>query len=108
MKYHQYKQMRVLLRKMSLSLYKFRGYLKICQVHEGLKAPQHVPQPRHHWRIGFGLIGLGAYYMRSRISRTFALVTAGITIIFLSSPLVLAIFHYVLTGDLMTIPGFIV
>jgi hypothetical protein len=56
--------------------------------------------------IGFGLIGLGAYHMRSGISRTFALVTAGITIIFLSSPMVLAVFLYVLTGDLMTIPGF--
>jgi hypothetical protein len=57
--------------------------------------------------LGFGLIGLGAYHMRSGISRTFALVTAGITIIFLSSPMVLAVFLYVLTGDLMTIPGFI-
>jgi hypothetical protein len=57
--------------------------------------------------IGFGLIGLGAYHLRTGISTTFALVTAGITIIFLSSPMVLAVFLYVLTGDLMTIPGFI-
>jgi hypothetical protein len=57
--------------------------------------------------LGFGLIGLGAYHMRGGVSRTFALVTAGLTIIFLSSPMVLAMFLYVLTGDLMTIPGFI-
>ena len=57
--------------------------------------------------IGFGLIGLGAYHMRNGVSKTFAFVTAGLTIIFLSSPMVLAVFLYVLTGDLMTIPGFI-
>jgi len=55
--------------------------------------------------IGFGLIGLGAYHMRTGVSRTFALVTAGLTIIFLSSPMVLAVFLYVLTGNLLTIPG---
>lgn len=57
--------------------------------------------------IGFGLIGLGAYHMRTGVPKTFALVTAGITIIFLSSPMVLAVFLYVLTGDLLTIPGFL-
>jgi hypothetical protein len=57
--------------------------------------------------IGFGLIGLGAYHMRSGVSKTFGLVTAGLTIIFLSSPMVLAVFLYVLTGDLMSIPGFL-
>ncbi len=57
--------------------------------------------------IGFGLIGLGAYHMRSGVSKTFALVTAGLTIIFLSSPMILAGFLYVLTGNLMSIPGFL-
>ena len=57
--------------------------------------------------FGFGLIGLGAYHMRSGVSKTFALVTAGLTIIFLSSPMVLAVFLYVLTGNLMSIPGFL-
>jgi hypothetical protein len=57
--------------------------------------------------IGFGLIGLGAYHMRTGVSKTFALVTAGLTIIFLSSPMVLAVFLYVLTGNLMSIPGFL-
>ncbi len=57
--------------------------------------------------IGFGLIGLGAYHLRHGISKTFALVTAGITIIFLSTPMVLAVFLYVLTGNLLTIPGFL-
>ena len=55
--------------------------------------------------IGFGLIGLGAYHLRSGVSRTFALVTSGLTIIFLSSPMVLAVFLYVLTGNLMSIPA---
>lgn len=58
--------------------------------------------------IGFGLIGLGAYHLRNRVSTTFALLTAGLTIIFLSSPMVLAVFLYVLTGNLMSIPGFLV
>jgi hypothetical protein len=58
--------------------------------------------------IGFGLIGLGAYHLRSGVSKTFALVTAGLTIIFLSSPMVLVEFLYVLTGNLMSIPGFLV
>jgi hypothetical protein len=40
-------------------------------------------------------------------SDLFALVTAGLTIIFLSSPMILAVFLYVLTGDLMMIPGFL-
>jgi hypothetical protein len=57
--------------------------------------------------IGFGLIGLGAYHLRSGVSKTFALVTAGLTIIFLSSPMVLAVFLYVLTGNLMSITGFL-
>ena len=57
--------------------------------------------------IGFGLIGLGAYHLRGGVGKTFALV-AGLTIIFLSSPMVLAGFLFVLTGDLMSIPGFLV
>jgi hypothetical protein len=55
--------------------------------------------------IGFGLIGLGAYHLRSGVSKTFAMVTAGITIIFLSSPMILAVFMYVLTGNLISIPA---
>ena len=50
--------------------------------------------------IGFGLIGLGAYHLKNNVAKSFALVTAGITIIFLSSPMILAGFLYVLTGDL--------
>jgi hypothetical protein len=57
--------------------------------------------------IGFGLIGLGAYHLRSGVSKTFALVTAGLTIIFLSSPMVLAIFLFVLTGNLTSFPAFL-
>ncbi|OPX62044.1 MULTISPECIES: hypothetical protein [unclassified Methanoregula] len=57
--------------------------------------------------LGFGLIGLGAYHMRSGIARSFALVTTGLTIIFLSSPMVLAVFLFVVTGELISIPGFI-
>lgn len=55
--------------------------------------------------LGFGLIGLGAYHMRNGVSKTFALVTAGLTIIFLSSPMVLALFLYVLTGNLTSFPA---
>ena len=57
--------------------------------------------------LGFGLIGLGAYHLRGGIARSFTLVTAGLTIIFLSSPMILAGFLFVLTGDLMSIPGFL-
>jgi hypothetical protein len=57
--------------------------------------------------IGFGLIGLGAYHMRNDVSKTFALVTAGVTIIFLSSPLILAVFLYVLTGNLTSFHAFL-
>jgi hypothetical protein len=57
--------------------------------------------------IGFGLIGLGAYHMRNNIPKTFALVTAGITIIFLSSPMILAGFLYALTGNLPSFPAFL-
>jgi len=57
--------------------------------------------------IGFGLIGLGAYHMQKNTSKTFALVTAGITIIFLSTPMILAGFFYVLTGDLSSFPAII-
>lgn len=55
--------------------------------------------------FGFGLIGLGAYHMRYGVSRTFALVTAGITIIFLSSPMILGVFLFVLTGNLVSFPA---
>lgn len=57
--------------------------------------------------FGFGLIGLGAYHLRGGITGSFTLVTAGLTIIFLSSPTVLAGFLFVLTGDLVSIPGFL-
>jgi hypothetical protein len=50
--------------------------------------------------IGFGLVGLGAYHLRRDVKKSFATVTAGITIIFLSTPMVLAVFVYVFTGDL--------
>ena len=55
--------------------------------------------------LGFGLIGLGAYHMRNGVSKTFALVTAGVTIIFLSSPMILGVFLFVLTGNLMAFPS---
>lgn len=55
--------------------------------------------------IGFGLIGLGAYHLRSGVVKTFALVTAGLIIVFLSSPMVLAMFLYVLTGNLTPFPA---
>lgn len=55
--------------------------------------------------IGFGLIGLGAYHLRSGVSKTFALVTAGVTIIFLSSPMILGVFLYVITGNLTSFPA---
>jgi hypothetical protein len=57
--------------------------------------------------IGFGLIGLGAYHSRRGILRTFALVTAGLTIIFLSSPAILGIFLYVITGNVPSFPIFL-
>jgi hypothetical protein len=55
--------------------------------------------------FGFGLIGLGAYHMRNGVSKTFALVTAGVTIIFLSSPMIFGIFLFVLTGNLTSFPS---
>ncbi len=54
--------------------------------------------------IGFGLIGLGAYHMKNNVPKTFALATAGITIIFLSTPMILAVFLYVLTGNWSSLP----
>lgn len=55
--------------------------------------------------IGFGLVGLGAYHLPRNIGKSFAAVTAGITIIFLSSPMVLAVFLYLFTGDLTSLPA---
>jgi len=55
--------------------------------------------------IGFGLVGLGAYHLSRDVPRSFVAVTAGITIIFLSTPMILAGFLYVFTGDLTTIPA---
>ena len=57
--------------------------------------------------IGFGLVGLGAYHLSRDITKSFAVVTAGITIIFLSTPMILAVFLYVFTGDLSSIPTII-
>jgi hypothetical protein len=57
--------------------------------------------------IGFGLIGLGAYHSRRGILRTFALVTAGLTIIFLSSPTILSVFLFVITGNVPSFPLFL-
>jgi hypothetical protein len=57
--------------------------------------------------IGFGLVGLGAYYLQRNPTKTFAYATAGITIIFLSTPMILAGFLYVFTGDLSSLPAMI-
>jgi hypothetical protein len=54
--------------------------------------------------IGFGLVGLGAYHLPRNAGKSFAVVTAGITIIFLSTPMVLAGFLFILTGDIGTLP----
>ena len=53
--------------------------------------------------IGFGLVGLGAYHLQRNAAKTFALATIGITIIFLSSPMILAGFLFMFTGDLTVI-----
>jgi len=53
--------------------------------------------------IGFGLVGLGAYHLQRNIPKSFACVTGGITIIFLSTPMDLAGFLYVFTGDLLSL-----
>jgi hypothetical protein len=58
--------------------------------------------------IGFGFIGLGAYHMRNDVSKTFILATAGVTIIFLSSPTILGGFLFVLTGNLTSFPAFLI
>jgi len=55
--------------------------------------------------IGFGLVGLGAYYLPRNLKRSFGYVTTGITVIFLSSPMVLAGFLFILTGDLSSMPA---
>lgn len=55
--------------------------------------------------IGFGLVGLGAYHLPRDPTKSFAVVTAGITIIFLNTPMVLAMFLYVFTGDLSALPA---
>ncbi len=54
--------------------------------------------------IGFGLVGLGAYHLPRDLTKSFAAVTCGITIIFLSSPMILAGFFFILTGDLSSLP----
>jgi len=50
--------------------------------------------------VGFGLIGLGGYNLQRDTQRTFVLVTAGLTIVFLSSPVLLAGFLSLVTGTL--------
>ena len=57
--------------------------------------------------IGFGLVGLGAYHLPRNIRKSFAAVTTGITIIFLSSPMILAGFLFIFTGDLASAPAVI-
>ncbi len=58
--------------------------------------------------IGFGLIGLGAYHSRHGILKAFALVTAGLTIIFLSAPAILSVFLFVITGNFTSFPAFLI
>lgn len=50
--------------------------------------------------IGFGLVGLGAYHISRNIPKSFVAVTAGITIIFLSTPAVLTGF-FVITANFL-------
>lgn len=57
--------------------------------------------------IGFGFVGLGAYHLQRNIPKSFACVTAGITIIFLSSPLILSAFVFIFTGDLASLPSIV-
>lgn len=55
--------------------------------------------------IGFGLVGLGAYHLPRNPTKSFAAVTAGITIIFLSTPVILTGLLYAFTGDIAAIPA---
>jgi hypothetical protein len=58
--------------------------------------------------IGFGFIGLGAYHLKRNALKTFALATAGTTLIFISSPAILAGFLYVLSGDPGLVSAFLI
>ena len=49
--------------------------------------------------LGFGLIGLGGYNFRRNPAKSFVFTTVGITIIFLSSPMILAGILSLLTGN---------
>jgi hypothetical protein len=57
--------------------------------------------------IGFGLVGLGAYFLQRNLTRSFAYVTTGITIIFLSMPMTLGLFLYLITGNIASVPAMI-
>ncbi len=58
--------------------------------------------------IGFGLIGLAAYHSRTAIINAIVLATAGLTIVFLSSPGILTAFLFVVTGDFTSFPALII
>lgn len=58
--------------------------------------------------IGFGLVGLAAYHSRTRLANSFILVTAGLTIIFLSSPSILTAFLFAVTGNFTSFPAFLI
>lgn len=55
--------------------------------------------------IGFGLVGFGAYHMQRNVMKSFVAVTGGITFIFLGSPIVLAGFLYLFTGNYLVLPA---
>ena len=55
--------------------------------------------------IGFGLVGFGAYHMQRNVMKSFVAVTGGITLIFLASPVALAGFLYLFTGNFLVLPA---
>jgi hypothetical protein len=57
--------------------------------------------------IGFGIIGVGSYHLKSSILVAFVCATVGITLVFISSPDILQSFLYVISGDPFFITGYI-
>ena len=66
--------------------------------HINLLADPSVLVPQAIGGIGFGIVGVGSYFLKRSVLACFVCATVGITLVFLSAPDIFQTFLYVLSG----------
>ncbi len=72
--------------------------------HVSLLTDTSVIIPQLTGGVGFGFVGIGSYNLKRRFFFSFACITAGITLVFLSAPDILRMFLSLLPAGILPLP----